>query len=249
MCNHQTMICDLDLSPMKDFLEAFFLNPGTFIGLFAGFLVPAMFKWKPSELLALFALALNIPTIWFAIACLNGNGESAFVPSLLIYFWGTGGLGISLILWLMFGSGVLQRQAEREAAMEQATAGLAGPASDPVRLDGGVERGQVDVASTGIADHSGTPRRLATETTSEVVRSSRPNEAQLAVFLRIAAESIFCSFLASYIFQYVFQFATGSPIFQLSKAASLFAGIAWGGWRFRRVLSRRGSVRSQQSRL
>lgn len=69
-------------------------------------------------MLALLAALLNIPTFWLAIAYQNEANAGALVPSLLIYFRGTGGLGISLIFWLMLGSRILQRSNEGSASVD-----------------------------------------------------------------------------------------------------------------------------------
>jgi hypothetical protein len=105
---------------MDQFFEALLLSPGTIVGFIVASVIPAAFKWKPSPLLWLLAALLNVPTCivlysaFFQSGSLahaslnNSNGpvtDQAIVASLLIYFWGTAGLGSGLALWLVGSTG------------------------------------------------------------------------------------------------------------------------------------------------
>jgi hypothetical protein len=95
---------------MSDGFKVLLFSPGTIIGLIAGFLITLLFsarRWKPSVGLWLLAVILNAPTCiaLHDILVENGKGGSGytFVAVLLIYFWGTAGLGVALLLWLVRG--------------------------------------------------------------------------------------------------------------------------------------------------
>ena len=98
-----------------ELFKALVLSPGTILGFIAALVVPSIFKWKPNALLWLLAVLLNLPTfqvLYLAIyhggSWVDGSRDNlvaapttAIVDTLLIYFWGTGGLGLGLVLWLV----------------------------------------------------------------------------------------------------------------------------------------------------
>src|ERR1700730_11527372 len=95
---------------MSDGFKVLFFSPGTIIGFIVGLLVTHLFsKWrrKPSAGLWLLAVFLNAPTcrVLYDILFESGTSASAyaFVAVLVIYFWGSAGLGFALILWLVRG--------------------------------------------------------------------------------------------------------------------------------------------------
>ena len=73
-------------------------------GLVLGLLVPFVLNWKPSSLTFLLTVILNVPTLIFLGLVLQANESASgtqMVASLRVGFWGTAGVGLGLILWLI----------------------------------------------------------------------------------------------------------------------------------------------------
>jgi hypothetical protein len=98
-------------------LEMLFVSPVTYVGFIIAMVVPLIFRWKPNALLWLLALLLNFPSIQLLYLAsshygswVDGNRDHlvdapsmAVIDTLIIFFWGTGGAGLGLVLWLVIG--------------------------------------------------------------------------------------------------------------------------------------------------
>jgi hypothetical protein len=96
-------------------LKMLFASPATYLGFILALVAPSMFKWKPNASLWLLALLLNFPSLQFLYLAgshygswVDGNTNHlvdappmAVVDTLIIFFWGSGGAGLGLVLWLV----------------------------------------------------------------------------------------------------------------------------------------------------
>jgi hypothetical protein len=96
-------------------LKMLLASPVTYLGFIMAIVAPSMFNWKPNALLWLLALLLNFPSLQVLYLAsshygswVDGNTDHlvdappmAVVDSLIIFFWGTGGAGLGLVLWLV----------------------------------------------------------------------------------------------------------------------------------------------------
>ena len=68
-------------------------------------LVPFLLNWKPSPLAFLLTVILNVPTlIVFGLFVLPPNknvSDTQLLGTLIVMGWGTAGVGLGLILWLI----------------------------------------------------------------------------------------------------------------------------------------------------
>jgi hypothetical protein len=106
--------------------KALVLSPGTIVGAVAGIAIPYAFKWKPSTAFWLLIFFLNIPTLIIFHHAFFENpaapSSATIIASLLIYFWGTGGLGIALPVWLIFTRCIKQPDSDEMTAPRSAEA-------------------------------------------------------------------------------------------------------------------------------
>ena len=91
----------------SDLFKALLLSPGTILGFIASSVLLGLVRWKRSLFFWLLAAFLNVPT---CIVIFQGDGpvtSAAIIATLLIYFWGTAGLGLGLTLWLVLPARVI----------------------------------------------------------------------------------------------------------------------------------------------
>ncbi|UGY19662.1 hypothetical protein [Bradyrhizobium septentrionale] len=78
----------------------------------------SLWNWKPSAGLWSLAALLNTPTCIVLFSTVAGNDPNhsswAIIATLVMFFWGTAGLGLALLLWLLRGT-FTQRRAESPA--------------------------------------------------------------------------------------------------------------------------------------
>jgi hypothetical protein len=102
-------------------LKILFLSPGSILGFIAGLGLPHLFGWKPNPFLWLLAAVLNVPTcIFLYSAIFQSNGpatDTNVLATLLIFFWGTTGLGLGLPLWLVLPERVILEATRRVRAI------------------------------------------------------------------------------------------------------------------------------------
>ena len=108
----------MEASAFSFVAEMLLASPVTYLGFFLGITVPLIFRsalgWKFDGLLWLLALLLNFPSLHLLYLAsshygswVDGNLDhpvdappAAVVETLVIFFWGTGGAGIGLVLSL-----------------------------------------------------------------------------------------------------------------------------------------------------
>lgn len=105
----------MEASVFSFFVKMLLTSPVTYVGFIVAIVVPLVFNWKPNAFLWLLALLLNLPSLqvlYLAIShygsWVDGNLDHpvdappmAIMDTLIIFFLGTGGAGIGLLLWLI----------------------------------------------------------------------------------------------------------------------------------------------------
>lgn len=113
------------------FTKTLLASPVTYVGFILAIVVPWALKWKPNTFLWLLALLLNFPSLqvlYLASAhhgsWVDGNLDHrvdappmAIVDTLLIFFGGTGGAGVGLVLWLIVPKPVLRSTIQGASAI------------------------------------------------------------------------------------------------------------------------------------
>jgi hypothetical protein len=85
-----------------ELLTALLVSPGTIVGFIIGLYIPLACEWRPNVFLWLLALLLNVPTLQILyLGNVSPVPSTVFADTILVYFLGTGGLGLGLTLWLV----------------------------------------------------------------------------------------------------------------------------------------------------
>ena len=113
------------------FVKTLLASPVTYVGFILALVVPLALKWKPNTFLWLLALLLNFPSLQILYSAsahygswVDGNPDHrvdappmAIVDTLLIFFWGTGGAGLGLVLWLIVPKPILRSTIQGASAI------------------------------------------------------------------------------------------------------------------------------------
>jgi hypothetical protein len=112
----------MEASVFSFFIRMLLASPVTYVGFIVAIVVPLVLRWKPNTFLWLLALLLNLPSLQFLYLAsshygswVDGNLDHrvdappmAIVDTLIIFFWGTGGAGVGLVLWLIAPKPILR---------------------------------------------------------------------------------------------------------------------------------------------
>jgi hypothetical protein len=97
-----------------------FLFGPNILGFFAGLVLPRKLRWRPSAVFWPLAALVNAPTciVLYSIILqsswrLENPSDAAIIATIIVLFWGTAGLGLGLILWLVLPEPVLSEAGRR----------------------------------------------------------------------------------------------------------------------------------------